>query len=92
MVWDELPSLWAEFLLPPFYPGSGYDTFAFAAMFKSVALSIIELSYLVKPSHFNMSMSVKTVRHLSNKIFDNAEFLMTMHECEEQLSHFLVFS
>ena len=82
----------AEFLLPPFYLGSGYDTFAFAATFKSVALSIIELSYLVKPSRFNMSMSVKTVGHLSNKIFNDAEFLMTMHECEEQLSHFLVFS
>ena len=39
-----------------------------------------------------MSMSVKTVGHLSNKIFDDAELLMTMHVCEEQLSHFLMFS
>ena len=39
MVWDELPSLQAEFLLPPFfYLGSGYDTFAFVATFKSVTL------------------------------------------------------
>ena len=80
------------FVPTPFYPGSGYDTFAFAATFKSVALSIVELSYLVKPSCFNMSMSVKTIGHLSNKIFDDAEFLMRIHECEQQLSHFLVFS
>ena len=60
-------------------------------MLKECGLSIIELSYLVKPSCFNMSMSVKTVGHLSNKMFDDAEFLMTMNVCEEQLSHFLVF-
>ena len=87
---DGLPSSQAEFFV--FYLGSGYGTPAFVVTFKSVALSIIELSYLVKPSHFNMSMSVKTIGHLSNKLFDNAEFLMTMHVGEEQLSHFLVFS
>ena len=37
MAQDGLLSSWAEFLLPPFYLGSGYDTFAFAATFKSVA-------------------------------------------------------
>ena len=31
-------------------------------------------------------------RTFVQKIFENAEFLMTMHECEEQLSYFLVFS
>ena len=36
-------------------------------------------------------MSVKTIGDLLKKIFDDAEFLM-MHECEEQLSHFQVFS
>ena len=40
---------------------------------------------------FHISMSVKTLGHLSNKMFDDAEFLMTMNVCEEQLSHFLVF-
>ena len=52
----------------------------------------IELFYLVKPSHFNMSISLKTIEYLSNRMFDDAEFLMTMHVCKEQLSHFLVFS
>ena len=47
---------------------------------------------LLGPSCCNMSMSVKTVGHLSNKMFHDGEFLMTMHVCEEQLSHFLVFS
>ena len=92
MVWDGLPSSWPEFLLPhPFLPGF-WICFAFVATFKECGLSIIELSSLVKPSCFNMSMSVKTVGHLSNKIFDDVEFLMTMHVCEEQLSHFLIFS
>ena len=43
--------------------------FVFAAMFKECGLSIIELSCLVKPSCFNMSMSVKAIGHLSKKIF-----------------------
>ena len=37
-----------------------------------------------------MSMSVKTVKQLSNNMLDHAEFLTMMHVCEEQLSLFLV--
>ena len=56
--------------------------FCFVDTFKECGLSIIELSCLVKPSRFNMTMSLKTVGCLSNKIFDDAEFLMIMHVCE----------
>ena len=85
MVWDGLPSSWPEFLFFPF-------TQVLDCYFNSNnRATIIELSYLVKPSRFNMSMSVKTVECLSNKMFDNVEFLMTMHVCKEELSHFLVF-
>ena len=80
------PVIMARVLLLPLYLGSGSSTFVFAAMFKECGLSIVELSYLVKPSCFNMSMSVKTIGHLSNKIFDDVEFLMTMYVCEEELS------
>ena len=91
MALDGLPSLWPEFLLhPPFIQVLDLLLLHLQPHSKS-GLFIIELSYLLKPSHFNMSMSVKTVGHLSNKMFDNAEFLMTMHVYEEQLSHFLVF-
>ena len=82
MALDGLPSLQPEFLLPSPLPGFWICYFAFAAMFKECGLSIIELSYLVKPSHFNMSMSAKTEGHLSKKMFDDAEFLMTMNVCE----------
>ena len=61
-----------SFCYPPLYLGSGSDYFAFAATFKECGLSIITLSYLVKSSHFNMSMSAKTVGHLSNKMFNVA--------------------
>ena len=79
MAWDGLPSSRSEFLLPP-SPRFWICYFAFAATFKERGLSIIELSYLVKPSCFNMSMSVKTIGCLSNKMF-----LMIMHVCEETI-------
>ena len=85
------PIIMARVFVAPPLPGFLIGYFVFAATFKECGSSIIELSYLVKPSHFNMSMSVKTVAHLSNEMFDYAEFLMTLHVCEEQLSHFLVF-
>ena len=65
--------------------------FSFYGHIQHCGLSIMELSYLVKPSHFNMSMSVTTIEQLSNNMFNNDESLMTIHVCEEQLSHFLVF-
>ena len=79
----------ARVLLPPFTWVLGL---LLCSLIQECGLSIIELSYLVKPSHFNMSMSVKTVGCFSNKIFNDTEFLMTMHVCEEELLHFLVFS
>ena len=86
MAWDGLPSL-QPFAHPlPLDLGSGSDTLE-----PQCGLLIIELSYLVKSSNFNMSMPVKTVELLSNKMFYDVTFLMTMHVCEEQLSHFLVF-
>ena len=46
--------------------------FSFAATFKECGLSLIELFYLVKPSRFNMIMSVKTIGHFFvQKIFDD---------------------
>ena len=51
------------FVVPPFYPGSGYATFAFAATFKSVALSVIQLSKSFQHEHV-----FKTVGCLLNKI------------------------
>ena len=46
-------------------------------MFKECGLSIIELFRSVKPSHFNMTMSVKTIGHLSKKYL-TMSFLDTM--------------
>ena len=74
MVQDGLPSSQPEFLLPPF---TQVMNLLFCGHVQECGLSIIELSYLVKPSHFNMSISVKTIECLSNKMFDYAEFLMT---------------
>ena len=55
-----------SFCCPPFLPRF-WMCFAFVATFKKCGLSIIELSCSVKPSRFNMSMSVQTIGHLSKK-------------------------
>ena len=69
---------------------AGYLFFWFCSYVQHSSLSIIQLSYLVKQSHFNMSRSVKAIVQLSNNMINHAKFLMMMHVCEEQLSLFLV--
>ena len=75
MAWDGLPSSWPEFLSPhptPFFT-QVLDVFLLLwPCFKECGLSIIELFCSVKPSCFNMIMSVKTIGHFFlKKIFED---------------------
>ena len=63
---------------PPFFYLGSWCVFAFAATFKECGLSIIELFHSVKPSYFNMIMSVKIIGCFLSKKYLMMSFLETI--------------